>query len=1015
MKKVCQFFLFVTIFMTILVTGCDLWNNSKQEITYGSIQGKACYANASDFSDITVYLEKTDGMRAVAILDAVELGRSVSSARSLADIHTTLEDGTFIFNDLKPGVYSLHAESSISEKRAILKNITVKSGETTEVEDLVLIATGSIKGKILKDSSETLSFGYRISIAGTGKLAVSDIDGSFLIENVPAGTHNLLIEREAFSYLVQEPVVIVANETTDIGTKNFTSEEIYSNIKHGEDGVSINWLGSYNSETEIKNPKYLDAYFNMGDGCSYIYDGDKWTLLAQAGAKGDTGTSITWKGSLSEAPENPSLYWAYYNTEDGCSYIFDGDEWTLLTKDGEKGVQGVSIIWRGSYALEDDITDPELMNAYYNTEDGCSYIYDGEKWTLLTKAGSKGQDAVSITWKGNSAEAPETPSLYWAYFNTTDGCSYLYDGENWTLLAKAGVQGLDGVSIIWKGHFVSEEEVENPELMNVYFNVIDGCSYIYDGIEWKMLASGSAPNIIKKQPQDVSFELYSNTVENEKYLDISFNSTIADKMTFKWFRKTSSGNVLVYSEEKDTFAGETYTSKYVLPKSNYMEEQFYCVITSFYGDYTFDIVSDEATVIQTMPDTGLPLLRLNTSDGNAITSKVDYVTANFNLVSDDFDIIDFDEIKIKGRGNSSWKMPKKSYTLKFNDKTKVLGMAKSKKWVLIANYADKALLRNAYASYLGNEIYNSVWNPSFKPVDLVINGEYLGTYLIGEQIKIEENRVNIQSAADTIKGQNKKGTLVDYNDDGVIDLSDGGFVVEINRRLDENFNFTTTKGICISLKDPDTDDFIEDSTVLDGEVADYIKGIIQNAEDVLFSAYYKNKEKGYAKYLDVNSFIDWWFVNEIAKNNDASWFYSVYIYYNPETQKLYMGPNWDFDIGFGNVNYNESDNVEGFRIKNYGWTRRLFTDPSFVKKVQTRWSETKNELLESILNSIQSRADELSLSAELNFNRWEILGTYVWPNADGYEERITYQSEIDYMKNWLNERYTWLDSAIMGL
>ena len=151
-------------------------------------------------------------------------------------------------------------------------------------------------------------------------------------------------------------------------------------------------------------------------------------------------------------------------------------------------------------------------------------------------------------------------------------------------------------------------------------------------------------------------------------------------------------------------------------------------------------------------------------------------------------------MEIKGRGNSTWSMPKKSYSLKLSSKKEILGMKKHKRWVLVANYSDKTLLRNYLASELGNNYFNSVWNPSFKSVHLILNGKYYGVYILGEQIKIDSKRVDIQ-AIDEIEE--------DVNRDGFVNLDDGGFICEVNARMDEIFNFITTKEIAISLKEPD--------------------------------------------------------------------------------------------------------------------------------------------------------------------------------------------------------------------
>lgn len=420
--------------------------------------------------------------------------------------------------------------------------------------------------------------------------------------------------------------------------------------------------------------------------------------------------------------------------------------------------------------------------------------------------------------------------------------------------------------------------------------------------------------------------------------------------------------------------------------------------------------------------TGLPTLYLNTGDvATKSITKEEYVLGSFKLISDQYGTFEYNFKKvdkkdgkvkegIKGRGNTSWGMPKKGYNIKFDSKQSILGMPAAKKWCIIANYSDKTLLRNKYASYLGNEIFNYGWNPHFVSVDVVMNGEYLGNYIICEKITISEDRVNVQDISDCTTKKINEGKYTDVNNDGEIDYRDGGFILEADQesRVDaEDYYFRTTKcGLC--LKDPDD---------IDDEIKEIIKNTVQTAEDVLYSDNFDDAETGWMNYFDVNSFVDWYLVNEFAKNNDAVFYSSVFLFYNPLDGKIHIGPNWDFDIAFGNINYNDCDKIEGFWIKKASWISRMFEDQRFVILVKSRWNEKKNDVQQTFSNNgiIQSMKDAVRGSANYNFIKWPILGSYVWPNPVGVENRATYFSEVDYMTNWLLERYTWFDSAINEL
>ena len=239
----------------------------------------------------------------------------------------------------------------------------------------------------------------------------------------------------------------------------------------------ISWLGNF--EESPSNPKRYDAYHNTVDGCSYIYDGANWTLLASKGDKGDSGTngrSIVWKGSYATAPQNPERLWAYYNTEDGCSYIYDGTKWTNLTSKGGKGEDGRSIVWKGS--LPSHPQNPEALWAYFNEGDGCSYIYDGKKWTLLSYKGDKGEtgssgaDGRSIVWKGTFYSHPENPQELWTYYNATDGNAYIYSNGSWSLLMQNLAVNYDTPTIM--GTVSSYGDMYS--VSDVYIKVVDESS-----------------------------------------------------------------------------------------------------------------------------------------------------------------------------------------------------------------------------------------------------------------------------------------------------------------------------------------------------------------------------------------------------------------------------------------------------------------------------------------------------------------------------------------------------------
>lgn len=378
------------------------------------------------------------------------------------------------------------------------------------------------------------------------------------------------------------------------------------------------------------------------------------------------------------------------------------------------------------------------------------------------------------------------------------------------------------------------------------------------------------------------------------------------------------------------------------------------------------------------------------------------------------------ELTIKGRGNSSWKnAPKKSYTIKFKEKQNFLGLGENKSFALIANYFDKTLLRNMTSYELAKNVFGKMpWNPGTKCVQLFINNVYQGVYLAVETIKISGSRVDIPDVSEC---------------KNIEEFENFGFILEIDSRQDEDFNFETEKNVPFSLKEPGGEDL---QPSVKESLQEKIRGKIQAAENAVYSEDFANPESVtyYGKFLDVDSFVDWWLMEELAKNTDSNFYSSCYMYFKPDEKKLFMGPVWDFDLGWGNINfYNPDESYTGFKAEEKitgkeenesgksweSWILRLRQDENFVKKAKERWIEVKPQV-ESYFNS--EKTEDMSYKnnlaflnnneAELNFVRWPILGKSVWKNPAGCEDRKTYGDENKFFTGWQNNRIKWMDENL---
>lgn len=378
--------------------------------------------------------------------------------------------------------------------------------------------------------------------------------------------------------------------------------------------------------------------------------------------------------------------------------------------------------------------------------------------------------------------------------------------------------------------------------------------------------------------------------------------------------------------------------------------------------------------------TGLPVMYINTENDTEITSKEEYVNAHLRIVEDIYtrsgEIFESD-VTIKGRGNSTWSLPKKPYALKFDKKTSLLGEPKDKSWVLLANYTDKTNLRNEASFFMGR-ISNLEWTPRTHFVELFMNEVYCGTYQLCEKIKIADSRVNI---------------------------TDDGYLMEIDqpdRIGPEDISFKT-KNLTFCVKDPDIEK--------NGERHKWISDYVNKAEEALLGSNFLDETEGYANYFDKVSFVDWYLINEITKNNDACFFSSCYLNITPGG-KLKMGPLWDYDIALGNVNYNDNQSYEGFWIKEkVTWFSRMFEDPSFVALVKERFAYFKSKE-NDMLTNINENATYLKFSVIENNAKWNTLYEQTWPN---YAVWGSYNNEVQYLKQWLSKRLAWLESAFSEL
>jgi len=389
-----------------------------------------------------------------------------------------------------------------------------------------------------------------------------------------------------------------------------------------------------------------------------------------------------------------------------------------------------------------------------------------------------------------------------------------------------------------------------------------------------------------------------------------------------------------------------------------------------------------------------------------------------NYLTDPFNHYD-GWIGIELRGSSSLTFPKKSYAVETrdslgNDKSvSLLGLPSEADWVFYGPYNDKTLIRDVLAYKLARDMGRYASRSRF--FEMVINGEYKGVYVLLEKIKRDANRVNI-----------KKLNPADTTGDALT----GGYIIKVDKLDGENndgwySNFRPfpqlSARIFYQYHYPKPEDIVEAQK-------NYIKAWIYSFESAMFGPYYADTILGYSKYIDVQSFVDYILLNELVKNIDA-YRLSTFFYKDRDSRnpKLFAGPVWDFNLAFGNCDYYQAYNSSGWYLEyvseysnipsweNYFipfWWKKIFTDQNFQNKFRQRWIALRNSVwtYEKINTTIDSLFQLLEESRQRNFQKWPVIGQYVWPN---YYVGQTYEDEINYLKNWLSSRLVWMDYQLI--
>lgn len=458
------------------------------------------------------------------------------------------------------------------------------------------------------------------------------------------------------------------------------------------------------------------------------------------------------------------------------------------------------------------------------------------------------------------------------------------------------------------------------------------------------------------------------------------------------------------------------------------------VIEAFNDAASIEVLTVDESVSETNATpqlTNLPVVYITTEENAEITSKDYYLNAKLIIRDGDTELYN-GATEIKGRGNSTWGLPKKPYRLKLDEKTDLFNMGKNKHWVLLANYYDKSLMRNKLSydlsGVMGMDQMESVW------VDVVLNDKYIGNYQLCEHVRVGDDRVEVMDWEDitadvakaitTVEPEINAGDLEDYMNENMswitddtlmfkgktytisdyyqeyIDIS-GGYLIELDSYMDEVSTFYTDQ-----LKQPlmlKVPEFLATNEKMMNYLKTYF-GAFEAAitNDGTFDAIYNNETVHYTDLFDMDSLIDYWLVQELFFNEDAM---KKSTYMHKDTgEPVEMGPVWDMDWA-ANAYQSSARDYDQWQTKYFNggaqkdqWYKYIVQDSYFMIKARERYLEIRDTLIEDMIKDGGSIDTYITYLKDSGANN-----DAIWPNSP------TFASESQNLKTWLINHVNWLD------
>ena len=374
------------------------------------------------------------------------------------------------------------------------------------------------------------------------------------------------------------------------------------------------------------------------------------------------------------------------------------------------------------------------------------------------------------------------------------------------------------------------------------------------------------------------------------------------------------------------------------------------------------------------PYAGLPRIVIETKDYAGVRDRETEIPSRLQIYGEKAPESEVLELTVRGRGNSSFMMPKYGMKLEFEDKVSLFGMPRSKDWALVANFGDKTHLRNYMMTRL-SEWLGAKYTPKMQFVELYLNRNYMGLYLLAETVKVAKDRVNIE--------KNDSTFLVEKED---------------TKKYDPPYVITDDFNYIYHIKSPKEPS--EESQQL---LLDHL-----NLFENFLTHQYRYPRDEIVKWIDLDDYLLFYWVQEYSKNEDGNYARSVFFTWT-KGEPIHFGPLWDFDLAFGNASRERNQNPEDWYIRTYRLNYYVMNSPVVDSAASAYWrkhSDTFYELIDSIpvYRSIIERA------IKNEYRRWPVMqNTENWALKDPYD---SYDEAVETMVDWMKKRYQWIDKEI---